>query len=418
MKLITKLKIVFIYFLIHGSLYLFSNLNMSKNGLTLNKTFYKKDWYYSYSGSYGESHGHYIISTQDGGFLQIGETGSIPNSKILLVKINGSGALEWKRELGAEGRAGGRSLGGGHNLGNGILEMEHAYLIYGGWDGDSFIFELSKKNGEIMDEHIYETTGYAAIESMVKTDFGFVAVGYVNAEEEDSTFYTYGEGKVIFLNPEKEILLKKNLKKYISHSYKVKVYQSHLFISGLDLNAKNYVLIKMDFQGRIVFSKTYNAGKVSHNFGLDINQQGEIFLTGHALVESENWDTYTLKLDSSGEVIWQRVVGNPRGFNKRYIHDEAWGIKATKSGGAIIVGGTGDEYSEYSECIKNTCSDIWEVYLVEFSRDGETLFEKTFTESSDHDFAGEDLTLLENGDIVIAVDNRGFGFLKLLKLLF
>ena len=29
--------------------------------------------------------------------------------------------------------------------------------------------------------------------------------------------------------------------------------------------------------------------------------------------------------------------GNPRGFNPQYIHDEAWGIKATDDGGCITV---------------------------------------------------------------------------------
>ena len=40
------------------------------------------EWFQGYNGSAEESHGHYILTCQDGGFLQIGETNFLPNSKI------------------------------------------------------------------------------------------------------------------------------------------------------------------------------------------------------------------------------------------------------------------------------------------------------------------------------------------------
>ena len=44
-------------------------------------------WFQSYGGSGEESHGHFILSTNDGGYIQIGETGFLPNNaKYLLLK--------------------------------------------------------------------------------------------------------------------------------------------------------------------------------------------------------------------------------------------------------------------------------------------------------------------------------------------
>ena len=40
------------------------------------------DWFVEYNGSGEESHGHFILKCDDGGFLQIGETDFLPNSKI------------------------------------------------------------------------------------------------------------------------------------------------------------------------------------------------------------------------------------------------------------------------------------------------------------------------------------------------
>ena len=53
-------------------------------------------WMTSYGGS-GESHGHFILACEDGGFLQIGETGFIPDSaKLLVVKVDADGDLNGK----------------------------------------------------------------------------------------------------------------------------------------------------------------------------------------------------------------------------------------------------------------------------------------------------------------------------------
>ena len=71
------------------------------------------------------------------------------------------------------------------------------------------------------------------------------------------------------------------------------------------------------------------------------------FLTGHTLSNTENWDTYTMKIDANGALLWESKQGNPRGFDPHYIHDETWDIKATNDGGCIIVAGSGDEYESY-----------------------------------------------------------------------
>ena len=65
-----------------------------------------------------------------------------------------------------------------------------------------------------------------------------------------------------------------------------------------------------------------------------------------------------------------RRNGNPRGFDARYIHDEAWGIKATPDGGCIVVAGSGDEYGICSQSNQNGLSDKWVVYLIKYASDG------------------------------------------------
>ena len=112
---------------------------------------------------------------------------------------------------------------------------------------------------------------------------------------------------------------------------------------------------------------------------------------------------------------WKKI-GNPRGFNPEYIHDEAWGIKATNDGGCVTIAGTGDEYA-YSECNGNDCSDVWNAYLVKFNNEGVVDWETTFSSldvsNQNYDWAGEDIDLTDDGGAIIAVDNGQFGFLKI-----
>ena len=150
---------------------------------------------------------------------------------------------------------------------------------------------------------------------------------------------------------------------------------------------------------------------------MDVNDNGEIFLVGHTLSGTENWDTYTIKVDFNGELLWERIIGNPRGFDPEYIHDEAWGVRATDDGGCVTIAGTGDEYDEYSECIGDECSDIWRAYLIKFNEEGyvewESIFSPLQISEDDYDWAGEDIDLTDDGGAIIAVDNGQFGFLRI-----
>ena len=66
-----------------------------------------------------------------------------------------------------------------------------------------------------------------------------------------------------------------------------------------------------------------------------MNSNGTIFLSGHTLSGTVNWDTYTMMIDNDGNLLWENKTGNPRGFDPQYIHDEVWGLKATDDGNIV-----------------------------------------------------------------------------------
>ena len=83
-----------------------------------------------------------------------------------------------------------------------------------------------------------------------------------------------------------------------------------------------------------------------------------------------NWDFYLLKINGEGKEEWYKTFGQPRGYDPKWIHDEAYGVRQTPDGGYVIVGGTGDEF-EYSEKgHPRGSSNIWQVYLVKTDGEG------------------------------------------------
>ena len=368
------------------------------------------EWFVSYNGSGEESMGHFVIECEDGGFLQVGETyffSDPVSTKLFVVKTDIDGSKIWDNEI----------YIGGHNLGNSVLESTNGYIIFGALNQNSSIIKLNKNNGTIIFNKSFDNGGIDAFENGVETPNGLVAVGYINSEDPYNTFYTEGEGFISFLDNEANEITSFSIGSYISQAYRIILHENELYISGLTDEALNYKMMKMSLSGEIIWHYEYGGSGDDHCFAMDMNEEGEIFLGGHTTSDTENWDVYTIKLSNNGEILWEKKIGNPRGFNPYYIHDEAWGIQSTRDGGCVVVAGTGDEYGDYSECIDNICSDIWNAYIIKYDSDGLIVWEETFSPldigNENYDWAAEDIDLTVDGGAVIAIDNGQFGFLKL-----
>ncbi len=363
------------------------------------------EWFEQYNGSSEESHGHYILTCDDGGFLQIGESNFLPNSKIFIVKTNSNGMIVWSREISV----------GGHNLGNSAIELEDGYLVSGSLNRNSALIKLNKQSGATIFTQTFNNGGTDAFEHAAVTPDGIVAVGYIYAQDSNNTFYTEGQGFIMFLDLNGNEISSMNLNEYISQAYRINYINNELIISGLTEEALDFKVIKMTLDGQVVWHQSYGGNNYDHCFGMDVSNDGNIFLAGHTLSGTQNWDTYTMKLNNDGNLIWEQKVGNPRGFNPQFIHDEAWGIKSTNDGGCVTIAGTGDEYN-YSECNGNDCSDTWNAYLIKFSNNGAIESETTFSSldlfNFAYDWAGEDIDITNDGGAIIAIDSGQFGFLK------
>ena len=314
----------------------------------------------------------------------------------------------WQTEIGQKG----------HNLGNAALETDQNYIIVGSVNEDAAFIILDKNSGAIIESKSINHGGSDAYEAIAQTPTGFIAVGYNNAEDRGNTFFTEGQGLIAFLDANGTLINSQSINNFMAHAYRIKAYNSEYIISGLTEGAEDYALININGDGTLNWHAKYGGTSSDHNFGMDIDASGSIFLTGHTLSNTENWDTYTMKIDTNGTLIWESKQGNPRGFDPRYIHDETWDIKATKDGGCIIVAGSGDEYESYDVYCSQTesSSNQWLVYLIKYNESGQIEWQQIYQSKDGNDWAGEAITLSADGGALVAVDNGNFGFLKINSL--
>ena len=370
-----------------------------------NSTSMYREWSWDYGGSQAESHGHFITQVSDGGYVQVGETGALPDSaKIFVVKVDQSGRLLWQKEFGNTG----------HNLGNSMLETSDGYWIVGSQGQDSMLLKLDKSSGNTLIEKKYDLGGNDALEAIIQTASGFAGVGYHSAEDPNNTFFTQGQGLIVFFDQSGNKVSQTDVNQFLAHPYRIKAYNNSYIISGLTAGAQDYGLLKYNSNFDLSWNRVIGGDQPDHNFAMDIASDGSIYLSGHSLSGVQNWDTYTVKLNQSGDTVWEKRRGNPRGFDPRYIHDEVWDLTVGVNGDIYVVAGTGDEYWEYSACNENGCSDQWEVYILRYSPDGTLLWENTFIGYGGEDWAGEAIGYTSDGGLIVAVDNAKFGFLKLL----
>ena len=219
-----------------------------------------------------------------------------------------------------------------------------------------------------------------------------------------------GEGFVSFLDNNGFLVNGININTQLSHAYRIKNYNNEYFISGLTEEASQYGLIKIDSIGNLIWSKDYGGSNFDHCFGMDLSDNGFIFLTGHTLSGTENWDTYTMKINQNGEKVWETIAGNPRGFDPKYIHDEAWGIHSTNDGGCIVVAEQEMNMAITKEDVGGMVMTLIPgMYFIKFDANGNLDWQMTYGNDEGGDWAGEDIDITLDGGIIVAVDNGSFG---------
>jgi len=141
-------------------------------------------------------------------------------------------------------------------------------------------------------------------------------------------------------------------------------------------------LIKTDGIGDTIWTKTY--GGISWDEGHSVQQtpDGGFIIVGETYSFGAGGDVYLLKTDSTGDTVWTKTYGG-------VYSDFGVSVRQTSDSGYIIVGSTYSFGSGDSD-----------VYLIKTDGIGDTIWTRTFGDSTDDDGYSVNETS-ENGYIIV-----------------
>ncbi|MHC4791128.1 MAG: DUF4982 domain-containing protein, partial [Planctomycetota bacterium] len=379
-------------------------------------------WHKGHGTDRGD-HVHYGMQTSDGGYIMAGETSeSRNNSNMLVVKTDARGDLQWQKIIGTSRQP---------DFATFVTEVSDGFIVAGALavsgDQERALVKLDT-SGNIVWQKTYTHTGNDEIRGVDETgDGGLVATGYVGSGRSGYLFISDdGQGSILKTDTDGNLQWEKTLSAAI-HGMRVYEVAGGYTVSGVSREGnRNFCLIKTDDSGNIQWHKNYGGNEQEDLFDSDLSKDGGYILAGHKLIygkvsnNTDVFDFWLVKVDSDGNLGWDKTFGQPRGYDAKHIRDECYGVKQTPDDGYIMIGGTGDEDSYSASGHPAGPSDIWKSYVVKTDGHGNLLWEGLYGDSEGNN-AGEYINLTSDGGYIIFTDSdtagdmgaNNFGLMKI-----
>ncbi len=124
-------------------------------------------------------------------------------------------------------------------------------------------------------------------------------------------------------------------------------------------NGRDIFLVKLDNSGNIIWQKTYGSSGDEEPYVIEITDDGGYIVAGYtnSFDLDSFWDVWVLKLDVGGNISWQKTYGGRH-------WDIVYFLQQTRDGGYVLAGKTNSfgEGPEYAWVVKlNDSGDVsWE----------------------------------------------------------
>ncbi|MFY9419238.1 MAG: hypothetical protein WAP17_09180, partial [Bacteroidales bacterium] len=207
------------------------------------------------------------------------------------------------------------------------------------------------------------------------SDSGFIVAGYTFSNDGDvSGYHGYFDYWVVKLNSSGDIEWQKCLGgTYYDYAYSIQQTSNGGFIVAGSTNSNNgdvsgyhgyfdYWVVKLNSSGDIEWQKCLGGTNNDYANSIQQTSDGGFIVAGYT--ESNDgdvsgyhggdYDAWVVKLNSSGDILWQKCLGGT-------IDDRANSIQQTSDGGFIVAGFTVSNDGDVSG--NHGASDAWVVKL-------------------------------------------------------
>ncbi|GIW40783.1 MAG: hypothetical protein KatS3mg076_1360 [Candidatus Binatia bacterium] len=300
-----------------------------------------RHWSALYGGS-GSEEMEGLALTSDGGAVVVGSTDSFadPNGDAWVVVVDAYGNVVWQKTYGGSGD---ESLNAIHPTPDGGYIAAGSTLSFGVSREDGWVVKLSP-TGTVEWSKTYGGSGTEQFWSVdVTGDGNYVVSGGTTS---------FGAGRedfwVLKLDPQGDVLWQKtyggpkddgDCASFAEPECVVRVREdpdgnlvavsnTRSFAPGFDA----IWVLKLDPQGNVLWQKAFGGFDEDTIWSFDIAPDGNYLVPGSTVSFSPDFsgDTWVLKLDPQGNVLWQKVYAVPGDW------DEALAVGATSDGGALV----------------------------------------------------------------------------------
>jgi predicted secreted protein len=138
------------------------------------------------------------------------------------------------------------------------------------------------------------------------------------------------------------------------------------FTEAVGAGGRDIWILKLDTNGNIIWQKTYGGSGNETPYSIKQTHDGGYVVAGYtSSFGSGGRDFWILKLDTDGSVVWQKAYGG--GSN-----ETAWAIQQTDDNGYIVVGRT----RSFGPGSQNA-------WILKLDANGSVVWQKTYGEQDD-----------------------------------
>ena len=292
------------------------------------------EWQWTYGGSHLDR-AWSIKQTSDGGYIVAGATSSCGAScsDIWILKLDSSGGIEWQRTYGGtdwDGRPYIQEASDGGYIVAGCTES------FGAGDRDFWVLKLTS-SGDIEWQRTYGgglDDQYCHIQ--LASDGGYIVSGGTES---------FGAGGsdiwVLKLNSFGDIEWQRTYGGIYGEwaTYIQLTSDTGYIVSGVTNEfgtIGNFWILKLNSSGDIEWQRAYGGGFMDYPWSIQQTVDGGYIVAGYteSFDQQNRWlDISVLKLTSSGDIEWELTYGGG-------VDDLAWSIQQTSDGGYIVAGST------------------------------------------------------------------------------
>jgi len=302
--------------------------------LEIDQEFSRQSWARFYGG-YSHDQAYSIQQTGDGAFIVAGSTKNISGSSwndIWVLKLGTTGDVEWQRVYGGEN----------HDVAYSIQQTADGGYIVAGFisfvfrgETDVWVLKLDS-SGDIEWQRAYSGSNSDTAKSIQQTnEGGYIVAGYTES-------FGTGESDVLILKLSSSGDVEWQRTYGGSDGERVesiKQTNDGGYIAAGSTNANgsglsDILILKLDSRGDIEWQKTYGESSGDGAYSIQQATDGGYIVAGYTYsFGAGERDFWVLKLSPDGNVEWQRSYG---GAN----NDTAHSIQKTTDGGYIAAGYT------------------------------------------------------------------------------